>query len=214
MVEIGQEIYFKREGDKRSLKGTIINITPDGYEIQGRRTATKSTPPVFIIQAHEINTNYVPAKLRNRKLEPGHGNGLSIISAESIRRQQISTERLGMTETQILQARAMLEIRKRAVRHLAYQNRIIPDVRDFDFEELHSEYVVAQLTALRATAATATDADIREFKRYLAGETDDSRMVMTICRTSRTAAVRYLKRRAEYHHLHTNIDDVAYRLAA
>lgn len=213
-MQPGQTVYFRTESDVRLKKGTLIEQSGESWIVKGRRTATKSTPPISTVPAHQIVTDHIAPKDRVKKLEAGHGNSLSIVAAESIRRQRISIERLGLSETQILQARAMLEIRKRAVRKLASTNRIIPNIGDYEYQELDSEYVVAQLTALRATAASATDADIREFKRYLAGETDDSRMVMTISRTSRTAAIRYLKRRAEYHHLHTNIDDVAYRLAA
>jgi hypothetical protein len=49
-----------------------------------------------------------------------------------------------------------LEIRRRAVRYLATQNRITPHSEDFEFQELNSEYIIGQLTALRATATGAT----------------------------------------------------------
>jgi hypothetical protein len=156
----------------------------------------------------------VPEKLRPRKLESGHGSGLSIVVEESIRRKAIVIERLGMSEDQVLQARAMLEIRRRAVRGLAGISRIPCTREDFSFQELDSEYVVAQLAALRATASSATDADLREFKRYLDGEVGDSKMMLTICRTSRTAAIRFLRKRQEYHRFHVDIADYAYRLAA
>jgi hypothetical protein len=108
MLEIGQKIYFKREGDIRSLKGTIIDANETGWIVRGCRTATKITPPIHTLQTHEINTEYVPVKLRPRKLETGHGScGLSILATESIRRQQLTVGRLGMSETQILQARCV-----------------------------------------------------------------------------------------------------------
>ena len=213
MLEIGQKIYFKREGDTRLLKGTIIGANETGWIVRGCRTATKITPPIHTLQAHEINTEYIPEKLRPRVYETGHGGcGMSVLATESIRRQQLTVERLGMSESQLLQARALLEIRRRTVRGLASVNRITRD--DPDFEELSSEYVVAQLMALRATAATATNADIREFKRYLNDEVADCKMMLSIKRTSRTAAIRYLKLRAQYHRSHVDIDDYKYRLTA
>lgn len=215
MLEIGQKIYFKREGDFRLLKGTVIGGNDTGWIVRGCRTATKITPPIHTIQTHEINTKYVPDKLRPRKYETGHGScGMSILATESIRRQQLTVGRLGMSETQILQARALLETRRRAVRYLATQNRIVPHSEDFEFQELNSEYVVAQLTSLRATAATATDADIREFKRYLNDEVKDCKMMISIKRTSRTAAIRYLKLRAQYYQSHVDIADHEYWLTA
>jgi hypothetical protein len=214
MFEIEQQIYFKREGGKRLLKGTIIGRGGDGWQVRGTRTATKSTPPVFTLQAHEITTNHIPPSQRVRKLETGHGSGLSIMAVESIRRREISAARLGMTETQVLQAAAMLEMRRRALRNLAATNGISFSRYDFEFGELESEYIVGTLSALRSTVSRAPDADLDEFRAYLSGEVADSRVMMTISRTSRTAAVRYLKRRTEYHRHHVDIHDVEYRLAA
>lgn len=211
-MQPGQTVYFRIESDVRLKKGELVEQSGECWIVRGCRTATKITRPFISVPVASIVTDHIPSRQRVKKLETGHGNGLCIVAEESLRRQQVVVERLQMSETQLLQCRVMLEIRRRAVRGLASMNRITTS--DPDFEELSSEYVVAQLSALRAQAATATAADIREFKRYLAGETDDSRMIMTISRTSRTAAVRYLKRRSQWHQLHTNIDDVAYRLAA
>lgn len=215
MLEIGQKIYFKREGDFRLLKGVIIGANDTGWIVRGCRTATNIKPPIHTIQTHEINTSYIPVKLRTRVYEKGHGGcGMSILATESIRRQQLTVGRLGMNESQILQARAMIEIRRRTLKRLAYSNRITPNSQDYDFQELDSEFIVCQLMALRATAATATAADIREFQRHLAGEVEGSRMMMTITRSSKTAAIRYLKQRAQYHQLHVDIADHEYWLAA
>ena len=212
MFKIGQKIYFRREGDGRLLKGTIIEQAGDSWIIRGARRANQFNPPEYTVPSGVIVTDHIKHRDRVKKLETGYGNGMSIVASESIRRQAIVTARLGMSEIQVLQARAMLEIRRRTLRALASMNRITTS--NPDFNELTSEYVVAQLTALRATAASATDTDIKDFKRYLDDQTADSRIAMTITRTSRTAAVRYLKRRSQYHQIHANIDDIAYRLAA
>lgn len=213
-MQPGQKIYFRREADGRLLKGTILNLTPDGIQVQGCRTATKITPPLFTLTASQIVTDHIPDRLRPRKLETGHGNSLSVIASESIRRKAVAAERIGMSEIQILQCRAMLEMRRRAVRSLVWSNGIAVTRQDFDYQELDSEYIVAQLTSLRATAASATDADIREFKQYLAGETNYSRVMITVSRTSRTAAVRYLEKRQRYHLMHHDISDYENRLTA
>lgn len=213
MFEIGDKIYFKREGDKRLLKGTIIDVDGGSYLVRGSRTATKSTPPVFTIPSNQITADHITSSQRIKKTER-HGSGLSIVASESIRRQAIVTKRLEMSEWQILQAKAMLEIRRRALRELAGKNRIPVTTDCYEYEELCSEYIIGTLSALRATAASATNADIKEFRRYLDGEAIDSRMMMTIKRTSRTAAIRYLKLRAQYYQLHVDIADHEYRLAA
>lgn len=208
-----QTVYFRMESGARLLKGELVEQSGEGWIVRGTRTATKSTRPLNTIPASMIVTDHTPKKDRIKKTER-HGSGLSIPVAESIRRQQISVERLGMSESQILQARALLEIRRRAVRSLATLNRIVPNREDYDFQELDSEYVVAQLAALRATASSATDEDIKEFKRYLNGEVTESKMLLTINRTSKTATIRYLKRRAEYQLMHVDIHDYEYRLSA
>lgn len=210
-MQSGQKVYFRMESGTRLLKGELVEQSGENWIVKGTRTATKNTRPIVTVPTSMIVTDHIAPKDRIKKTER-NGVSLSIPAAESIRRKQISFERLEMTECQVLQARAMLEMRRRAVRGLASVNRITTS--DADMEELSSEYVVAQLMALRATAATATDDDIREFKKYLSGEATECRMMMTITRTSRTAAIRYLKRRAEYQHMHVDIADYQYRLAA
>jgi hypothetical protein len=196
------------------LKGTIVNQVENGWLVRGARTATKITPPVHILKAESIVTGHVKHRDREPVLEAGHGNGLCVPVAESLLRRDVAADRIGLTETQVLQAAVMLELRRRTLRSLAATNRISASVSDFDWQELNSEYVVATLAALRATSSSATDAEIREFKSHLAGETTDSRIMMQIGRTSRTTAIRYLKRRAEYHHQHVDISDYSDRLTA
>ncbi|MDR3581574.1 MAG: hypothetical protein P4L44_16555 [Oryzomonas sp.] len=210
----GQTIYFKREGDIRRLKGTIIGQEGDGWKVCGCRTARCFFPPEFILQAHEIITDHIPSKDRPRKLEAGHGRGLCIPAAESIRRKEIVTARLGMSEAQVLQARAILEMRRRTLGKLAASNGIATTREDFDFEELCSEHLVATLAALRSATSKAPDAELDEFRACLDGKADDCRIMKTIARCGRTAAVRYLKARADYRRTHVGISDHERRLAA
>jgi len=212
MLQPGQQVHFRRESDGRLLKGTIVEQMKTGWIVKGSRTATKITPPVHILQTDDIVTDHVKHRDRAPVLETGHGNSLCVPVTESLRRRDVAAFRLGLTETQVLQAAVMIELRKRALCSLACSNRIRK--ADFDYDELNSEYVVATLAALRATSSSATDQDIQEFKRHLAGETTDSRIMMQIGRTSRTATIRYLKRRTEYHHQHVDISDYSDRLTA
>jgi hypothetical protein len=214
MFEAGQKIYFKRDTDKRLLKGTIVAAAGAGWQVQGARTASKIKPPVFTLQAHEITVTHVPGRQRPKTREAGHGSGLCIPAVESIRRHAIGTERLGMNETQVIQARAMLEIRRRTLRGLAATNGISFSGYDFEYEELSSEYLVATFTALRTQASKAPEADLAEFRRYLEGQTGDSRIMLTIARSARTAAVRYLRKRSQYHRMHVDISDYERRLSA
>ena len=214
MLQPGQKIHFRRESDGRLLKGTVVNQVENGWLVRGSRTATKITPPVHILKTAYIIIGHVKHRDRAPVLEAGHGNGLCVPVAESLRRRDVAADRLGLSETQVLQATVVLELRRRTLRALAATNRISASASDFDWQELNSEYVVATLAALRATSSSATDAEIQEFKSHLAGETTDSRLVMQIERTGRTAAIRYLKRRTEYHHQHVDISDYSDRLTA
>lgn len=215
-MEPGQTVFFKREGDIRRLKGVIIAQAEiaDCWQVRGCRTATNIKPPVFTIPAHQIITDHVPHRLRPKKLEAGHGSGLCVLAVESIKRKEIVTARLDMSEGQLLQARAILEMRRRVLRYLAGSNGISFTTADFDYEELESEYVVATLAALRSAASKAPDSDLEEFRRHLDGTTTESRIMLTITRCAKTAAIRYLKARSQYHRLHVDLYGCERRLAA
>ena len=212
-MQPGQAVYFRMESGTRLLKGELVEQSGENWIVKGARTATKSSRPIITVPISTIVTDHIAPKDRIKRTER-NGVSLSIPAAESIRRKQISFERFEMTECQILQARAMLEMRRRAVCRLAGMNRITTSKEDFGYRELDSEYILAQLAALRATAVTATDADVREFKCYLAGEVEDSKIMMTISRSSRTASIRFLKKRQQFHYMHLDIADYEYRLAA
>ena len=213
MILIGLAVYFKRESDTRKRKGVVLSQDGDGYHVQGARTATRFNPPVYTLMAHEIITGHIPTRDRIKKTER-HGTGLSITAAESLRRQEIGTARLGLSESEVLQARAMLEIRKRTLCKLAASNGITPTREDFDFEEISGEYLVASLASLRSATSKATDADIKEFRHHLHGQVAESRIMMTIAKTAKTAAVRYLRKRSFYHAMHVDISDYERRLYA
>lgn len=174
MIEIGQKIYFKRAGDHRRLKGEVIAQYGDSYTVKGTRTAGKFTRPVYSLTAQEMITDHIPHKLKPKTREAGHGNGLCIPIDESIRRKEniterlgMTEERLGMTEEQVLQARAMLELRKRTLRGLAASNRLSYSSQDFECEELTSEYTVTTLAALRSAVSKATDTELDLFREFL-----------------------------------------------
>ena len=208
MFETGAKIYFKREGDTRRLKGEIVGKEGDRYIVRGARTAGKFAAPVLTLQANEIIADHVPHRCRPKRTEC-HGSGLSILVDESVRRKETLAERLGMTEEQVLQARAMLTLRRQTLRKLAATNRLSFSSQDYEFEELQSEYLVSSLAALRSAVSKATNTEIDLFKGFLReGRHENSRIVLTVARTAKTAAIRYLKQRTAYLHHHVSIDDM------
>lgn len=217
MYEIGQEVYFKRDTDKRTRRGVVIaGNDAAGYQVQGRRSADKFNAEIVFLTADQMQSEqeFKASRAKSGLFEAISAKGRQITSEEMKRRSEAGTLRLGMTETQVLQARAMLEIRRRVLLSLAASNRITPRSTDFEFEELTSEYLLATLGALRTATSKAADADLEAFRAHLTGKADYSRIMMNIARTGKTAAIRYLKKRQEYHQHHHNIDDYAYQLAA
>lgn len=217
MLEPGQQIYFKRDTDRRTRKGQIVGGNSlDGWQVQGRRQANSFVADVYQLTSDQIQTEEAFKASRSRSTihETISTHGRQITATEMNRRAKVAVERLQLTETQVLQARAMLEIRKRTLRSLAYKNRICTTATDFEFEELSSEYLVAALTAFRTATSKAPVADLDEFRRFIAGEPVKSCIMLTIAKTGKTAAIRYLKARSQYHQRHVDIFDYADRMAA
>lgn len=99
MFVSGQAINFKRDEDMKVRKGIILNATPDGYQVQGCRSANKITPPVYIIPAHQIISDHVPRKERKSGIhEVTSTHGRQITADEMNRRATVATERFQMTE--------------------------------------------------------------------------------------------------------------------
>jgi hypothetical protein len=216
MCASGQVIYFKRDEDKKLRKGTILDVTPDGYQVQARRSADKITPPVYLIPAHQIVSDHVPVRERKSTIhETVSTHGRQITATEMNRRADVATERFQMTEAQVLQAKAMLEIRKRILAKAAYRGGIQRTTNDQDYLEICSEYDLASIQAFRTSSSKATVADIQLFRNFIDGATDTvGTIALTIFRSAKTAAIRFLKARSAYHLHHEDISDHAWRLAA
>lgn len=205
-------VYFKTETDKRIKRGELIEQQGEHAVIRGCRQAGNFTRPLLTVHVSQIIPNHVSAGRKTRKLQHGQGAGMCILPSESIRRKE-HLERLGLSEADILMCKAMVELRRRTLRSLAVTNGIEPVTSDFDFEELHSEYLVATLGALRSATSRAAVEDIAEFQDHITGRRDQSRIMLTIYRTGKTAAIRYLQRRQQYHLHHVPLPDDKGRFA-
>lgn len=212
MFEPGEIAFYRRQEDCKAMRCEIISYSEGRYTVRGMRSATCNRRPVLTIEErHMLPMSIVrPEPKYHREY---HGAGLSVPVAESLARKVTVAERLGLDEAQILQARAMMELRRRIVRSLASKNRIDRD--DPERDELFSECVCAMLGALRTIASKAAAEELDAFRAFLQGQGQEQcRIVMNIARTSKTAVVRYLKKRQSYHRLHVNICDLEGRLAA
>lgn len=220
MFVSGETVYFKMPGMPRTRKGIIIGgDAATGWQVQARRlmTQTAAQADVFTVPAEYLKSeaDHKAAQEPTGIYETTSTNGRQITATELNRRATVAAERIQLTEAQIFQARAMLEIRKKILVKAAYRGHISKTTQDFDYQELSSEYDIASLQAFRTSASKATVTELQLFSDYIRGATDTvGSIALTIFRTSKTAVVRYLKSRNDYYHHHDNISDHAWRLAA
>lgn len=212
MYLVNETIYFRHESGSRALKGEVIGHVDGMYQVKGMRSATQHARPVYLIPAEQVfPVEQIKRKPHTHKLQ---GSGLSLNTTESLERKQITENRLNMTEGQILQCRAMIDLKRRIVLAAAHKNNI--PYRSLDYNELESEFMVAALGAIRAAVSKATSEELNKFLSFLAGNEEHffCRIVMNIARTGKTACIRFLKRRQQYHTTYINIDALERREAA
>jgi len=212
MYESGETIYFRREGDSRALRGEVLEQQGDHCLIRGMRSATCSTRPMLTIPASEILPVQAVKRQPKYKREC-NGAGMSVPVVESIERKQVGAERLGLDEGAVLFAEPMQQLCRRIVGRLARGNGI--NRQNAEYSELVSEYLVAALQAIRTQTSKASDEELAEFLRFLAG--DDQvfgKIIVTIARTGKTAVIRYLKKRKKYHQTHRSLEILERRVAA
>lgn len=203
MFESGDTIYFKRPEDVRALRGEIIEQQGDYYLVRGMRTATCSRRPVLTIpEALILPVSVVrPEKKYRREY---NGQGLSVPVSVSLQRKVSMQERLGMDEGTVLFSEPMQRLCRQIVRRLGSFNGI----RGNDNPELHElggEFLVSALQAIRTATSKATTEDLNAFRLFLEGETVTSKIMLTVARTGKTAVIRYLKKRQQYHQTHVDI---------
>lgn len=195
MAQRKGEIYFRLPGGKKARRGTIIEAQGDGYLVQGRRTASQFNAPVYFVPRDSIWSKAAQSaryKRRNRDFD-----------AECRRRAEIGSERLDISEENVLTHPAVLNMAMSVLSLLARQNDLDSDYtikggilhnRDHDAMELYSEYALALIIAFRREAAQAPQADLDEFREHLRGKRHDSRIFATITFAGRGAAIRAVKR--------------------
>ena len=211
MYQIGDKIYFKREQDARALKGEFIGQVDGLYQIKGARRSTQHARPVYLVPADQVfPVEQIKRKPHAHKLQ---GSGLSLNTSESLERKQIGMERLGMDEGAVLFSDPLQTLCRQIVRRLASFNGI----RGNDNPELHElggEFLVSALQAIRTATSKASDADLDAFRLFLEGQTVTSKIMLTVARTGKTAVIRYLKRRQQYHMTHCGLETLEGRLTA
>lgn len=207
MHESGETAYYRRPEDNRAHRCEIISYANGCYTVKGMRTATCSRRPIVTVPADQV----FPADQIGRNRKPArrienHGAGLSVAAAESLHRMRKGTERIGMSEDEILKAGTIQSLMHVTVNALVIKNRFTRN--SYDHDELKSEFLVAALQTIRNITANATDAELELFRQYLTGDYNVvCNSVLTIVRTGKTACIRLLKHRKEYHKRFVYIED-------
>jgi len=145
--------------------------------------------------------------------ENGNGAGLSLPVAVSVERSKIGVERLGMDEGAVLFSDPMQQLCRRIVRRLASFNGIYGNDNP-ELHELYGEYLVAALQAIRTQTSKASNEELDAFRSFIAGHTVTSRIMVTVARTGKTAVIRLLKKRQQYHQTHRSLETLERRVAA
>jgi len=197
-LQPGTAVYFRTAEGKRSRRGHVIGAIDGGYHIQGRREAGKFTAPKYRVPHGDVWTvDEQSAKRQSSsdKFEMLSSTKRVISVAENNRRALVGYDRLGKEEREIVTHPAVREMKLKTLKKLAAQNGIVPQtdgIIDPDFADAHSEYVAAQITALRRETSKAPEEDLREFKDHLEGTRGDSRIFMSITIAGRNAARNFI----------------------
>lgn len=211
MYVSGERIYFRHGEGSRALKGEVIGHVDGLYQIKGARRATQHARPVYLIPAEQVfPVGQIKRKPSTHKLQ---GSGLSINTAESLERKAITESRLNMTEGSVLFSDPMQQLCRQIVRRLASFNGIYGN-NNPELHELGGEFLVSALQAIRTATSKASEADLENFRLFLKGQTVTSKIMLTVARTGKTACIRFLKRRQQYHMVHVNFDALERREAA
>lgn len=207
MFKPGEVAYYRRPEDQRALRCEIISYGEGCYTVRGMRTASSYRRPVLTIpEQHMLPVSVVRRQPKYRR--EYHGAGLSVPVTESLQRARIGCERLGMDEGAVLFADPLQRLCKRIVGRLARFNGIC-GADNPERYELQSEFLVAALQAIRTLTSKASDSDLDEFRRFLAGEDHlFGKIVVTIARTGKTSCIRYLQKRQKYHQTHCSIESI------
>lgn len=194
----GEKIYYRTPEMNRKKRGHIVGGSHEtGYEVKPVREGYALNPP----HIKDIGRDHIWTEEEHTAEKAPKGTGGRVTAEESTRRALVGMERIGMPEAEILQHPAIVDRMKGTLKHLASRNGYNPNYvvangvlhnDDPAANELYSEYITAAIGALRTSGTNASDADIQEFKDYLAGTASESNVAKTIARTGKTAAMRHL----------------------
>ena len=211
----GMKVMFKGAGMPRRCKGTVTGSDVSGWHVTGVPRADghvisqHSLPREHIWTLSEHQEEKAPSGIR----EVTSKGGSTIAAAESRRRAEVGRQRAQLDEGQVLTHPVFVRRMKSTLSHLARSNGHNANYfemegtlqnADADANELYSEYIAAAMNSYRTETSRAPEQDLNELGDVLAGNGGKSRILISMTRAGKTAALRYLMGHERYLQEHSS----------
>jgi len=216
-LEHGMRIMFKVDGMARRCKGIITGSDEAGWNVSGARRADGGTALLQNLSREHIWTlaEHQAEKAPSATREPTTRGGSTVAAEESRRRAEIGQQRAQLEEGKVLTHPAFVNRVKSTLSRLARSNGYNPHYEEIggalhnddpDANELYSEYITAAMNSYRTETSKAPSKDLDELREVLDGKTTESRILMSMARSGKTAAIRYITYHQRYLQEHISYD--------
>ena len=217
-LQHGHKVYYKVPGQPRKKKGTIVaGSHEEGYTIQPVRDGYTFRPAQITTDRDNVWTDeeHKAETARTGTRETTSRGGSTISTEESRRRAEVGQQRAQLDEGKVLTHPVFVSRMKSTLAHLATSNGFNPHYIDLggalhnddnDANELYSEYIAAAMNSYRTETSRAPEKDLDDLRDTLAGEGSDSRILMSMTRAGKTAALRHIIAHQRHLQEHTSYD--------
>ena len=217
-LQHGHKVYYKVPGQPRKKKGTIVGGShEDGYTIQPVRDGYTFRPAQITTDRDNLWTDeeHKAETARTGTRETTSRGGSTISTEESRRRAEVGQQRAQLDEGKVLTHPVFVSRMKSTLAHLASSNGFNPHYiemggalhnDDNDANELYSEYIAAAMNSYRTETSRAPEQDLNDLRDVLAGEGGESRILMSMTRAGKTAALRHIIAHQRHLQEHTSYD--------
>ena len=214
----GHKVYYKVPGQPRKKKGTIVaGSHEEGYTIQPVRDGYTFRPAQITTDRDNLWTEeeHKAESARSGTRETTSRGGSTIAAAESRRRAEVGQQRAQLDEGMVLTHPVFVSRMRSTLSHLASTNGFNPHFEeiggalhndDNDSNELYSEYIAAAMNSYRTETSRAPEADLDDLRAVLAGEGTESRILMSMTRAGKTAALRHIVAHQRHLQEHSSYD--------
>lgn len=216
-LEHGMRIMFKVEGMTRRHRGIVIGSDEAGWNVSGARRSDGLTPFLQSLRREHIWTisEHQAEKAPSGIRESTSRGGSTIAAAESRRRAEVGQQRAQLDEGKVLTHPVFITRMKSTLSHLAKSNGFSPNYIEIGGalhnddpvgDEFYGEYIAAALNSYRTETSKAPEQDLDELRDVLAGNGGKSRILVSMLRAGKTAALRHIMAHQRYLQEHSSYD--------